>query len=210
MKKRNRHAGFTLIEVAVVLALVSVLMGAIWGAAANIWSSSRGNQMQTQIITVVQNMRDHFGPMGRLLGCPSAGLSDYTAVVDDDDRQLIPLDMRSLSTTEGRAINHALGARTGVANAGSFRINCLNPRSFRISVRDLNREHCIKLLRQFPVLSVEMGITRMAGPNGNVNVNARNISSPATVPLPLRVAMANTWCSSVTNNEVSFDFKLSN
>ncbi|MGE0109898.1 MAG: type II secretion system protein [Bdellovibrionales bacterium] len=204
--KRWKYQGFTLTEVAIVLGLVAIVLGGIWAAAGRVWDDSRGNQLQQQIMTVVQNMREYFSPMGQFLSCAA----DYTAFIDDDDRRLIPIDMRSQPALEGQAINHVLGAQTGNATAGSFRVSCLSATTFRILVRDLDPAQCIKLLRTFPVLTPSVGVIRMAGPGGNAAIDARNIENPSSISLPLDLSVAETWCSSATDNEVSFDFTLLN
>jgi len=203
---RKARCAFTLTESAIVLGIVGVVLGAVWVGAGSVWGGYRSNKVMQEIMSVAQNMRDHFGPMGRLLNCSV----NYTGFVDDDDRRLIPIDMRSVPNTEGRAINHSLAVRTGDANAGSFLVRCNNSNtSFRIRARDLKKEHCMQILMKFPVLSQEMGVTRMAGPSGNTVVNARNIIAPATITLPMTAQVAQSWCST-TSNEVSFDFTLLN
>lgn len=201
------RAGFTLTEAVITLCIMGIVLGSIWVAAGHVWSNVRFNKIMEQTMTVAQNIRDHYGPMGKLVGCAI----DFTGIVDDDDRKLIPVDMRLVSGTEGKAINHAVGSRGGNANAGTFVVECNSDRSFKIRLRDLRKEHCVKLLMEFPVLIPELGVTKMTAPSGDTGViNARIIDSPASVPLPMTLVNATAWCSSAATNEVSFDFSLLN
>jgi len=54
---RKKRRGFTLTEMAIVLGVIGLILGAIWVAAANVYSNMRVEKAQQQILTIVQNIR---------------------------------------------------------------------------------------------------------------------------------------------------------
>ena len=211
MKKGvNRCSGFSLTEVAIVLGILSIVLAGVWSVASDVLRASKVAEIQNQILLVVSNIRNHYTPMGKVVGCVLN--YSFTAVIDDDDIRLIPIEMRSEHNTEGRAINHAAGHLTGASTDGSFRVSCLdvNGSKLQVHLRGLDKEMCVSLLHNFPVLSSSIGVVNMGAGGGSTTVDARNISAPGTTTLPLPLATASSWCNSLTNNGVYFDFVLRN
>lgn len=216
---QKRRSGMTLTELAIVLGATGLAMAGIWAIVGAVWNNYQAYKLNQQVMVVVQNVRDHYGPMGlikdRTLGSPPnytfADGADITAVLDDDDRRLIPIEMRLTQSAEGGGINHALAATGVSASTGSFRVESRNSgTAFRVRLLGLKRSNCIKLLMQFPLAMPEAGVLRVATQAQSTNVNALNIASPGgAVTLPMNFATANNWCNSGSDsNEVSLDFKL--
>lgn len=59
MKKQNLKSqrGFNLIEIAIVLAVVGLIIGGIYTAASAVTENNRRRNTQTQLLTIVQNIR---------------------------------------------------------------------------------------------------------------------------------------------------------
>ncbi len=203
MRKQPQQeaAGFTLTEAAIVVGAFGLILGAIWAVAGSVWDSYRIGQMQQQTLTVAQNVRDYYMSRNRI---PCATGNEITALLDDNDRRLIPTEMRAERDQEGQDIHHAAAAVSG----GSFRVYCLQDGSaFRITLDGLEKDDCVRLLMRFPVLMPELGIKNVVRPGGTVeSVNLLDIETPAT-GYPMNMTTASNWCGSTTN-EVSFDFKL--
>ncbi|MDP9126808.1 MAG: prepilin-type N-terminal cleavage/methylation domain-containing protein [Pseudomonadota bacterium] len=49
--------GFTLTEIAIVLGIVGLILGAIWVAAAAVYNNLRTSKATTELLTIVQNVR---------------------------------------------------------------------------------------------------------------------------------------------------------
>jgi len=199
-KTRARKA-FTLTELAIVLAGAGVVMAAVWGIVGTVWESYRFNKMNEQVMMIVQNVREHFGPKGRITFADGA----ITADLDNDNFRLIPVTMRVDPKVAGGTISHALAVRAG----GSLTVDQLNGgRSFRITLNGLSRGNCTKLLVQFPVTMPELGVIRLQANATTIAFDPRN---PAALPvtIPVSAAAASGYCSLGNNaNVVAYDFRL--
>src|ERR1700744_4410532 len=78
---KARRRGFTLTEIAIVLGIVGLILGAIWVAAAAVYNNLRTSHANTEIIQVAQGVRtlmttsNTVGAAGDLTGAMiSAGL----------------------------------------------------------------------------------------------------------------------------------------
>ena len=54
---QKRKKGFTLTEIAIVLGIIGLILGAIWVAAASVYQNQRVNQAQTGILQLLQGVR---------------------------------------------------------------------------------------------------------------------------------------------------------
>lgn len=209
------RTGFSLAEMAIVMGVAGIFMAAIWAIAAEVWNSYRSYVTQQQLVNVVQNVRDYYGPIGRITqpgsSAPFGDGASITAALDDDDRRLIPAEMRIDPKTEGLGINHALVTRGGAANNGSFRVESLaSGTQFRVRLLGLLKKNCMNLLMNFPVLMPEMGVSALGTQLGSTAVNLTNVSDPGGGILPMTLTTAQTWCAQETDNEVYFEFRLRN
>lgn len=211
---RNRRAGLTLTELAIALGAVGLLMAGVWVIVSVVWNNYQGQRLQQQITTVVQNARDYYLNVGTIRdpGTPNPCTTDQniTALFDDDDRRLIPAEMRTTPNVTGGGISHALASLGGSATTGSFQVICRKAGSaFQIKLGGLKREHCVRLLMQYPILMPEMGVTRVITPGGgDVELDLTKVDSPGA-GFPMTLNTADTWCNA-KENEVSLEFKLRN
>ncbi len=195
-----RRRAFTLTEMAIVLGVVALILGAIWLGASAVWKNFRHYRVHQQILTVVQNIRDYYGPIGQL---PPPG--DITAVLDG--LGIIPRSMRqSLGVAD-----HDLSSMVG----GSFRVLSVGPApsaTFQLQLLALRRQDCMRILMGFPVLMPELGVIRIGATNGTTAVDISNIANPGSVFLPIRAGTAAGWCNIIANpsNFVAIDFTLRN
>lgn len=212
MRIKNSQKGFTLTELAIVLGAIGFLFGGVWVASSVVWDNYRFNRVKEDLFQTVQNVQNYYGIRGGIPG------GDLTDVLDDDDRRLIPMTMRSTPQTEGNAINHELAVRSGGSEDGTFVAIRQTTSTFQTVLRDLDKAACVKMLMQFPVLLPELGVRRMSvglstgnsivETNGTA-VDPHNPATPsATVTLPLTLVDANTWCAHETSNWVGYVFTI--
>ncbi len=69
--------GFTLTEIAIVLGIVGLILGAIWVAAAAVYNNLRTSKSTTELLNVVQNVRAMYATSG--LVDPAANMTINTA-----------------------------------------------------------------------------------------------------------------------------------
>ncbi len=206
MIKKNR--GMTLTELAIVLGAMGLVMGAVWVIVGTVWDGYRFQKMSQQIQTVTRSLQDYYGNIGGIYSVlgpppvPYADNTDITAIVDDDDRRLIPIEMRLNKSVEGSGLRHALG---GVMTVQSIAAGG----GFRLRLQGLNQDACIKLVMQFPVLLPELGVTFMGTVADSTNIDLSNFVNPSSGDaLPLSLQNATQWCNVPTNNEVRFEFRV--
>ncbi|MDD3181269.1 MAG: hypothetical protein PHD48_00460 [Alphaproteobacteria bacterium] len=211
----KKRRGLTLTELAIVLGAMSLVMGGVWAIVGVVWDNYRYYKAKEQLVTIVNNVRDYYGPMGGIYTnsvtkTAQADGTDITQLLNDDDRRLIPMDMRLNQSNEMSDINHPLGVVAG----GSFRVESQRAgRVMRIRLLRLSQTNCVKLLMEFPFLMPEMGVVRIAGSSNSADIDITNISNPGGgVPLPMSASTAVAWCgvTSLTGNEVDIDFKIRN
>lgn len=53
--------GFTLTEIAIVLGIIGIILGAIWAAAAMVYENNRTKQAREETLTIINNWRSIYG-----------------------------------------------------------------------------------------------------------------------------------------------------
>jgi len=223
-KKHNRtmpRAGFTLIEAAIALGVMALLLGAIWVAAGAVWSNYQTFRLNQQILSIVENVRNHYEPMGRRGACPAnGGLPFYlpqcnNAIVSTDliAASLIPVEMLGpagcVANDTCNEINHGLRRRT---NPGSLVLRSdASGNILRMFLFELPKRICVKLLTQLPVLTPEARIRAIAigAITANIDTSPAGFSTPivegANTHTRIDVPTASSWCATESNDvEIRF------
>src|SRR5580700_11353983 len=55
--RKKEERGFTLTEIAIVLGIIGLILGALWVAAAAVYTNLRTSKTTTQLLTITQNLR---------------------------------------------------------------------------------------------------------------------------------------------------------
>lgn len=223
--------GFTLMELALVLLLVTALISAIFTAGERVWDNYAVNRVMQEVMIVVQNVRSNYSNMTPVFGPPVFPLVDITPKLYADG--LLPAEM--LRPGAAAVYDHALDNSTV---GGSFHVyyvrnatlGAVGPyNAFRVVLFGITSEDCIKLLMQAPLSDGSIGIIqvgtgngvatiwKMAGANNAIIYNgATAIGGQAytmTMARAAGVPPAAGWCTPVapaTTVDVDFDFKLVN
>jgi prepilin-type N-terminal cleavage/methylation domain-containing protein len=58
---RAKSRGFTLTEIAIVLGIIGIILGAIWAAAAMVYENNRTKQAEQETLGVINNWKSIFG-----------------------------------------------------------------------------------------------------------------------------------------------------
>jgi len=67
-RKEMQKKGFTLTEIAIVLGIMGLVLGAIWVAAAGVYNNQRINQANTAVMQVLQGVRTLYGQQASIPG----------------------------------------------------------------------------------------------------------------------------------------------
>lgn len=86
--KRQFSSAFTLTEVAIVLAILGLVIGAIWAAAAMLKANNQVQTANREMASIVQNVRALYADQGALSG----GASTLTPALDR--LRIFPINMR--------------------------------------------------------------------------------------------------------------------
>jgi prepilin-type N-terminal cleavage/methylation domain-containing protein len=63
-RRKKEERGFTLTEIAIVLGIIGLILGAIWVAAAAVYTNMRTSKTTTELLDIVQNMRAMYATSG--------------------------------------------------------------------------------------------------------------------------------------------------
>ncbi len=110
--KNNR--GFNLIEIAIVLAVIGIIVGGVYVAASSVYENNRKQKVQTQLLTLVQNIRAAY------TGQPAFGGTGNFTEASAISGGMAPTDM-----VNGTALFSPYGAVTilGVVAATTFYVD---------------------------------------------------------------------------------------
>jgi len=227
---RQARRGFTLLELAIVLLLVTALVGAIMTAAERLWDNYRIYRVVQQVMNSVQNIRDNF----------SNSISAFPSTTEQtnsfDSLGLLPVEMRRYpSLGPGNTpMDHALNNdySCGV-KCGSFRVFTINNvvtgstnTAFRIVLFGISQAACIKLLMATPLADGSIGILQIGTGASSGTLTATNMpsstsaiiyngaqgssGSAAYTAYTMSMTTAQAWCNTSTTTDVDLDFKLHN
>ncbi len=183
-KRLNGQAGLTLIEATIVLAIVSVIIAAVWTVSSVVYENARQYQANRQMQTIVQNIRQLYARVNTL-----TSLSDVTATLDN--QAAFPVEMRLTQSTASDKLNHPWASQSG----GSVRVYNRTSRTFGIVFTNLPKKACIGLA------------TKLTG--GELTNLSSVIINGASVTPPVTVVTAATRCTATGDtNTIEWDFDI--
>lgn len=175
----RRARGFSLTELAIVLAVVGSVIGGIWALAANANQKAKERQIANQILTTVTNIRSYYQGQAGIAG-------DFATITNNLLRRgVIPAEMIRDRAAATLVADHTWGqqASNGAAMpSGGFQVddNSANAaggfigQSFRIRLNGLSRESCRKLAIQLSSGPTAEGLA-------NIIINGTPLQPPVSV-----------------------------
>lgn len=183
-------SGFTLMEVAIALAVVGLIFAGIWVGAGAVMEKQKVYRVNEQMMTTVQGVKNR----SRLV--PGADGDDVTAIIDA--ALILPSEMN----IGGGNYMHAFG--------GQFIARRVNERRLRIEINGITQPQCIGLLLNLPLEDTSVGIVQVNTNANIIDIDLINVAAPAgATALPLTALVVAPWCNLGDNgNNVAIDFNL--
>lgn len=214
MARVSRAGGFSLVETAIVLAVLGAVLGGLWAISAQAWEYVRCERTVEAVNTTVTNIRSYFGGQA---GLPDLGVENMSA-------QLINLGVipSNLTRSSGqgcavtpcadtpwgpyaggvinpwgtfRVCNWKLGMGACFINSGG--VGATSP-FFAVVLGGVTKKSCISLVE---------AISGPKGPDGLVEMNVG--STNLTAVHPVSDADATTACTLLSNGNPQTDGTIS-
>jgi prepilin-type N-terminal cleavage/methylation domain-containing protein len=185
----QKKKGFTLTEIAIVLGIIGLILGAIWVAAAGVYQNQRNTHANTQVMQLVQSIRTLYATSASDTGLTTASLITAGAV---------PTDMVNGATLS----DPYSGATTIQVTTDGL--------GFYISMSNLTQAQCANLLMAIASANRDPSLFLASAP---ALVPPAVIGTPITITTTPALAIAATannfgGCTAVTGNVVNFGFGL--
>jgi prepilin-type N-terminal cleavage/methylation domain-containing protein len=133
----KRQKAFTLTEMAIVLAIIGLILGAVWIAAKSVFDSNKASQTAQDIIAIASNVRSTYLAANSFTA-PNTGNMTATMVTAG----IVPSDLIPPSGSAFPAMNAWNGeVRITLAPSG-------NARQFRVSFFKTPEDACIRIASQ--------------------------------------------------------------
>lgn len=218
----HSRAGFSLVEVAIVLAVIGIVLAGIWVYASRAFESEHRQRALEEMITVVNNIRSLYAGQASISSADSSVavlvpiLIQQNAIPSTMARSGAPCtNTPALCADNPWAVSATLVGSfrvcgwdyTGPASAGQGCSKVASPKQyFAIELVGLNQDSCTAMIPR---------ISSSEGPPGLVDVvaNGSSMLNPATAgltaySLPVMVQDASTVCSTITPAHVYFVYRL--
>ncbi len=206
---RKASRGFTLVQLAIALAIGGLALVAVWNGAQQAWQHTQVYNAERQLVQLVESIRTALMSTSTVAGGPGTVQGDYTGTNAADliqkvaSMNVIPGEMRtSVGTTIMNSPWHTAGSATlsdspvGVAASNGTTIGSTG-RSFAVRYQRTPTFHCIQFISRLTRTIDDMKMNRIL-----VNGTA--------LTLPITVADLTTRCQSSDNNTIEFEFSLRN
>jgi len=193
--------GFTLTEIAIVLGIIGLILGAIWVAAAAVYNNMRTSKTTTELLDVAQNLRAMYATAGTVdplantpagFAAAAAGNANQTYMLAN----IFPADtLNATQTLAQNPWNGGIGIQAETVTTAND--------SFMIAFDNVPEGPCIT------VITATTGTGRDPGLSG-VNVAATGAIPAYAAPaggFPITASQAQALCNNAFQ-ALGFTFKL--
>jgi len=158
--------GFTLTEIAIVLGIIGLILGAIWVAAAAVYNNLRVSKANTAILQIAQGVRSLYATSNNV-----GAAGDLTAQMVNAG--VIPSDL-----INGAAANSVWpGGLTAVSSVAAL------DTGFTVKMTNVPRAACISLLTTVGGTNRDQGLTSVGATGASAPIVALGAGAAAALPL---------------------------
>lgn len=210
---KAKRRGFTLMELAIVLAIMGAVTGGIWVASAAAYQHYKVSRALEQLQQIVENVRTHYNAASRL---PNQNYTVFTQTMAQAD--VFPAEIKLSPNVAPTAcatcyfVNPWSAGSGGAVCGGGAVCVATNDAAmfggatvgynFAVLMRDLPQDVCITFASKLTAIWDDIGLRALG-------VDIANVAAPGTVfaaaPPPAALAAA---CSGVALNHLYFMFRL--
>lgn len=201
----RRKRAFTLTEIAIVLGIVGLILGAIWVAAAAVYNNLRVSKANTEILSIAQAVRTLYATSSTMTdaaGTDETGSMCKASIFPND---MIPTGGCPAVGAASTLINPWNGTVTVTAQTDTVASD-----SFGIEFNGITQGACITLVTSITGTGRDPGLYYAgvtAAPKGAVAFGA---ASPMALPVPASTAAAAGNCGLATTGlsiQLAFQLK---
>jgi len=196
-RKTKCRKGFTLTEAAIVLAILGVVLGAIWVAAGQVIDASRANRTAQDISTIASNIRATF-----------LSANAFTMPTGNNIAAMVNAGVIPANLLTGNPAAPAKDDYTGLVFDSVRIFTVLNGRTFRVSFYNTPADACFRIANQLISLGTDDGPTNLITNSGS---NSVSIPHPNVGAGAATVNRINNACAANTgsvNASTEFDFNI--
>jgi type II secretory pathway pseudopilin PulG len=179
----RRKRGFSLLEAAVVLGVVGLVIGGIWGVASSVRASMQANQLHQQTLNLVSSIRDYYA--NRPLPSVTADMTDTLRTKGRFPEEMCPANcVAAISPSVLSYVRNAYG--------GTATVTIPNPATysnqFYITYLSVDKKGCMELGMKLSARAPEIGLVSFAAAGG----------ARTTFPIPLTTLKGDCPGNSIT------------
>jgi prepilin-type N-terminal cleavage/methylation domain-containing protein len=208
-EKKTKRRGFTLTEIAIVLGIIGLILGAIWVAASAVYSNFRISTAQRQLVQIAQAVRVLYATAGSVdagaditMGTPPAATNPYYMA------NIFPGDMVVLTGTGTAAkanLSDPWGGSVGLKQSAA------DPAAFYINYGNVAINACISLATTLSGQGINATLNNIGVAAGSATAPGTGAGEattwPAATAFPITPTVAAGKCVNVSN-VMTFSFNL--
>lgn len=215
-RNNSTARGFSMIEIAIVLAVIGAVLAGLWAAAATVYEYSRREQAREAITTTVANVRGFFSGQIGVSALAYAALTNQLL-----SENVIPSSLKRPSGCSGNlCADNPWGANAGgsLDTNGTYRVcnwdinnstDCsytsgTTSAFFGIEMTGLQQKTCIGMVQNMSSATMPTGLVE-------INVNGTNLLKSGYAIQPVADNVTITQCKTATdgNGKVTFVYRIS-
>lgn len=206
-KKAPTLRGFSLTEMAIVLAVIGLVLGAIWGVVSTVRQNMKREQTVNQVVVAARNIRDFFLAKGIVQAADGSGAVQNLTSYLLENGVLLPEQIRDREAGTGNYIaDHPLMEES--VSKGSFQICSKGNKGVSCEATDGSSEFAVRLLGLKKADCAALA-PKLASPSGPPGLISLYLNESATAEeLPLTEEDALDGCSKETENIIVLVYRL--